>query len=341
VLERAVQLPANARERLHLVAIAAVLADDYERAKAHLSDVLRQEPRDVLALQVAHALDYVTGDIDRMGDRVSAVLPAWSSDRPGYHAVLAMHGFGLVESGHYQHASDVARRAIAINRFDARAHHVLAHVFDMTERFDAGIDWMSRHLDSWAVDTVVATHIWWHVALFHLAQGQLTHTLALYDRRVRGGHSLEIADLIDAAALLWRVELEGADVGARWSELAAAWAPHITDSFCTFNDLHAMLAFIGARDWTLARRLERHLGQRALLATRHGLTTRQVGLPACRGLIAFGRGDHALAIGLLGSLPTFAHRIGGSHLQRDVLHLTLSHAVRSFRRPKNVRRIAA
>ncbi len=107
VLARAAGLPANARERLHLAAIAAALADDYERAKTLLGELLRQHPRDVLALQVAHAFDYITGDVARMGDRVTTVLPAWSSDLPGYHAVLAMHAFGLEESGDYERAERV------------------------------------------------------------------------------------------------------------------------------------------------------------------------------------------------------------------------------------------
>ena len=68
--------------------------------------------------------------------------------------------------------------------------------------------------------------------------------------------------------------------------------------------------------------------------TRHGKTTRLLGLPACRALIAFGRGDDTLAITLLASLPAQAHRLGGSHAQRDVLHLTLRRAVERVRRPK-------
>ena len=56
VLARASRLGANAREQLHIAAIAATLADDYERAKALLGELLRREPRDVLALQVAHSL---------------------------------------------------------------------------------------------------------------------------------------------------------------------------------------------------------------------------------------------------------------------------------------------
>ena len=339
-LVRALGLPANERERLHLAAIAATLADDYERAKACLGEILPLQPRDVLALQVVHAFDYVTGDAARMSDRVAAVLPAWSSDLPGYHAVLAMYAFSLEECGEYERAEHVAHAALASNPADARAHHVLAHVFEMTERADAGVRWMDEHMVSWSADTVVATHCWWHLGLFYLAQGQLDRALALYDGHIRTRRSNEVADLIDAAALLWRVYLRGGDTGTRWIELAGAWAAHIDDRFCSFNDVHAMLAFVGAHDWDQAQRLEHVLNRSRSLPTRHGKTTRQVGLPACRALIAFGQGNDALATTLLVSLPALAHRLGGSHAQRDVLRLTLLHAIKRIRRPAHPRRIA-
>jgi tetratricopeptide (TPR) repeat protein len=341
VLARASEMPVNARERLHLAAIAAILADDYERAKALLGRLLRREPRDVLALQVAHNLDYLTGDVARMGDRTAGVLSAWSSDMAGYHAVLAMHAFALEERGEYARAEEYAKQALALDRFDARAHHVMAHVFEMTDRADAGVQWMHEHIDHWATGTVVATHCWWHLALFQLAQGRIGHALSLYDRRVRASQSDEVADMIDAAALLWRIDLEGGRTGARWNELASAWAPHIGDAFCTFNDLHAMIAFVGARQWDLAQRLERELAQRQFDRTRHGTTTRLIGLPACRALIAFGGRDYATAIRLLASLPAQAHRIGGSHAQRDVLHLTLRRALEYVSRPASRLRTAA
>jgi len=332
VLAHAAELPANDRERLHVAAITAALADHYERAKARWSELLSRYPRDVLALQVAHAFDYITGDLDRMNDRVAAVLPAWSSELPGYHAVLAMHGFSLEECGEYKRAEDAARAALALNPLDARAHHVMAHVFEMSERPGAGVRWMDQHLAAWGVDSVIVTHGWWHLALFHLAQGQLDQAVALYDKRIRAGHSIEISDMIDASALLWRIQLLGGNTGTRWAELAAAWAPTIDDGFCSFNDLHAMLAFVGARDWDSARRLELAVAEAASRPTRYGETTRLLGLPACRALIAFGRRNDTLAIALLASLPAVAHRLGGSHAQRDVLHLTLMHAIERMRR---------
>jgi hypothetical protein len=127
VLARAAGLPATRRERLHIAAIAAVLADDYEGAKAILGEVLRHEPVDVLALQVAHAFDYLTGDPLGMKARVDAVLPAWSEERPGRHAVLAMHAFALEECGDLAGAEQAARAALALEPADARAHHVMAH----------------------------------------------------------------------------------------------------------------------------------------------------------------------------------------------------------------------
>jgi hypothetical protein len=333
VLARAARLPANERERMHMAAIGAVLDDDFESARAVLGHLLRRYPRDVLALQVGHAFDYVTGDVAGMHARIAGILPSWSGGMPGYHAVLAMHAFSLEECGYYEQAEHEAAAALAQDRGDARACHVKAHLFEMTERPDAGLRWMEQHRPAWSEGTVVASHCWWHVSLFHLERGQVAPALACYDEHVRAGHSPAVADLIDAAALLWRVVLAGGDPGARWTELAAAWAGHIDDAFCSFTDLHAMLAFVGAGAWPLAERLERALLRSQAQPTRHGASTRLLGLPACRALMAFGRGDDLLAITLLASLPAEAHRLGGSHAQRDVLNLTLLHAVQRVRRP--------
>jgi tetratricopeptide (TPR) repeat protein len=316
------------------VQIGAAIADDYQTFKALLDALLRQYPRDVLALQIAHSHDYLTGDVECMRYRVGSVLPAWSPQLPGFPAVLAMHAFSLVESADYQRAADSGLHALQLNPFDARAHHALTHVYEMTGNPAAGVRWMNDRAAYWANDTVAAMHCWWHLALFYLSLGEMDSALTLYDQPLRATRSSEIADMIDASALLWRIELLGADCGGRWMELASAWAPHIADGFCSFNDLHAMLALVGARDWARAEDLQSELMRRQGMATRHGETTRLIGLPACRAIVAFGRGDFVRTIELLGSLPAWVQRIGGSHAQRDVLYLTLAKAVERMRRPQ-------
>jgi tetratricopeptide (TPR) repeat protein len=332
VFAQAARLPANERERMHLAVLAAVLDDDYELARSRLGALLSSHPLDVLALQVAHAFDYMTGDIDRIRERVEAVLPFWTREMPGYHAVLAMYAFGLEECGDYGRADEFARAALELCPLDARAHHVMAHVFEMTARPEEGMQWMGQHAACWSAGTAVARHCWWHVALFALAAERYDLALTLYDRRIRPDRSTEVADLIDGSALLWRIQIHGGEPGQRWAMLAAAWDAHIDDGFCSFNDMHAMLAFAGARDGGRARRLESVLLERQSAPTRHGATTRQLGLAACQGLCAFGDGDYARAVVLLAGLPMVAHRLGGSQAQRDVLFLTLQHAVQRLRR---------
>ena len=115
------RLPANARERDHIAALHAVLADDIEGTKSDFNQLLHLQPRDVLALQVAHAFDYLTGDLPRLQDRVAAVLPAWSPRLPGYGTVLAMHAFGLEESGDYPRATQAALAALRHSPLNAGA----------------------------------------------------------------------------------------------------------------------------------------------------------------------------------------------------------------------------
>jgi hypothetical protein len=115
----------------------------------------------------------------------------------------------------------------------------------------------------------------------------------------------------------------------------------LTDGFCTFTDLHAMMAFVGARNRELAARRVHELGKRRFAATRHGEPTRLIGLPACRALLAFGRSDFATTIGLLSRLPSIAHRLDGSHAQRDVIDLTLRAAVARSRAGAPFDRLAA
>ncbi|HEY2187968.1 MAG TPA: tetratricopeptide repeat protein, partial [Caldimonas sp.] len=145
LVAHALRWPANDREGMHLAALSSALADDFEGAKAQIGRVLGRAPRDAVALHVAHWFDHITGDITRMRRRIAKALPAWSRDDPGYHAVLAMYAFALAESGRYARAEAAAGAALELNPLDARACHAMAHVFEMTDRAEAGVRWMSEH----------------------------------------------------------------------------------------------------------------------------------------------------------------------------------------------------
>lgn len=326
-LERAQRLPLDARARLHLAAIAATLAGDWLRARELLGCVLAQDPRDLLALAVAHTMDYYLGDAAALHRRVAAALPAWSRADPGYHGVLAMLAFGLEENGEYARAEDAALEALALEPRNLRAHHARTHVLEMQGRGAEGIRWMAERSAHWTGEGASTAHLWWHLALHHLELGNARHALELYDRHL-GGASL--SELIDASALLWRLELRGIETGSRWHALAGRWAPRAEEAYCAFNDLHAMAAFVGACRRDLQRSLLRAQRRRLAAGGTNAGMLRSVGLPACEALAAYGDGNYRRAANLLRRLPAVSHRLGGSHAQRGLLGLTLRSAERKI-----------
>jgi hypothetical protein len=316
-------LPVNDRERRHLAAVGHMIAGQWRAAGRALEDLSVDYPRDGLALQAGHLVDFLTGDSRMLRDRIARALPAWSDKTPGYHAVLGMHAFGLEETGDYARAEAQGRLSIELEPRGTWAQHAVAHVMEMQGRRRDGIAWMRSNPDAWSRDSFFAVHNWWHVALFHLGLGEIDEALAIYDGPVYGAASKVVLDMIDASAMLWRLHLRGINAGDRWSVLARNWEAVGGPGTYAFNDLHAVIAFVGAGAPKAAEAVLD--AQRAALdsAGDNALFTREVGFPATLAIKAFGDGNYAETVRLLRPIRNHAHRFGGSHAQRDLIDLTL------------------
>ena len=330
-LARARVLAKTPRETAHEAALAAAAGGDYAGACRILDAAVEHDPRDLVALGVAHVFDYFLGNPSTTRGRSAKALARCDPGERGYHAVLSMHAFALQECGEYAAAEDAARRAAELEPRDLRAWHAVAHVLEMQGRAGEGLRWLDEGERLWDGEGGASTHLWWHRALLHLQQGDTASALALHDERVAG---TGLSALIDASALLWRLFLLRVPDEGRLQRLASRWEPYAEDAHCAFNDTHAMMAFAGAGRWDLAARLLRALDRR-LAARQRGANydmTRLVGLPACRALLAFARGEPAQAQAVLRALPPVAHRLGGSHAQRDIFQLTRAAADAALRR---------
>jgi len=324
------KLARTERETLHTVAAEAWAGGRFEAASERFDDILLSHPRDSLALQMGHLLDFYRGDARNLRDRVLRVLPSWSTALPSYHAVLGMHAFGLEETGDYAAAESAGRRACELNPRDAWAHHAVLHVMEMQGRVEDGIRWATTREQHWAPDNMMAVHNWWHLMLYYLERDDHAQVLRLYDEKVRGGGSTVILDLIDASAMLWRLHLRGVEIGAaRWSELAEAWSGTADDGIYAFNDVHALIAYLGAGRADLAARQMETLHRSAERSNfSNAAMTEQVGLPVAKALTAFMDGQYQDCIARLRGMRSIANRFGGSHAQRDLLDLTLLEAAR-------------
>jgi tetratricopeptide (TPR) repeat protein len=315
-------LPATGREAGHMAAVAKIMAGELQAAGRILEDVAIAHPHDVLALQAGQLMDFLLGDSRMLRDRIGRAMPAWSADMPNHHAILGMHAFGLEETGLYDRAEAAGREAIDLEPRNNWAQHAVAHVLEMQDRRAEGVAWMRRDGSPWTHESFFAIHNYWHQALFHLGLGEVDEVLALYDGPIYGDRSSMAFDMVDAAALLWRLKLRGVDVGDRWNPLAEVYLTQPRGGYA-FDDVHAVMAYVGA-----GRDAEADAAIVAMTAAVQGpgdnaMFTRDVGLPVGQALVAFGRGDNARAVDLLRDVRSRAGRFGGSHAQRDVLDLTL------------------
>jgi tetratricopeptide (TPR) repeat protein len=313
------------REQKHLAAAEAWAEGRLFEAAQRWEDILVEAPRDALALRLAQDAYFFLGQPFAIRDSSARVAPFWDKADPLYGFLLGVRAFGLEEAGELGAAEDHARQAIALNPADAWAVHALAHTFETACRIDEGVEFLKTSRPHWASAHFMAGHNGWHLGLYQIEQGRYRETLADYDRWA-APKLTDDANLarVDAAALLWRLELEGVDVGPRWAPVAKAWMAHVDDHVLTYNDLH--LAFAAARspDPTDAERLRASLD--AYVRQGRGDnrdTTAEVGLPIIDGVLKFGAGDYRGALDAMLPVARRALRIGGSHAQRDILPLTL------------------
>ena len=332
---------ASDRERRHAAAARAWLEGNTLLAAERYGEIVIDYPRDSIALQVVHALDFRLGQREMLRDRVAQVLPHWDASVPGFGYLLGMYAFGLEETGDYARARDMAFRSLALEPFNAAAIHVIAHVMEMQGRTSDGIKWLHSNREIWVANKGFAIHIAWHLALFHIDSGEVEQSLAIYDRSIKPSAQSSINALVDASALLWRLNISGIDVGERWGRLADCWQGKTLAGRRAFTLVHAVMAFAATRRLELAAEVT------ALL--RHDVATRlanvsddlKLAVPLAEALQAFGCGDYSSAVDRINTVRAIANRCGGSVAQCDVIHLTLIEAAIRSRREPLARALAA
>ena len=209
---------------------------------------------------------------------------------------------------------------------DLWAAHAVAHVMESQGRRSEGIEWLATLAPNWEGSHNLQHHLWWHCALFKLEYGHYAAVLELYDTRFRNLNGpLTVAspdvyiDVQNAAAMLFRLQRLGVDVGDRWEELADKAESRIGDCLSAFTLPHWLMALTATARTAAAERMIE-----AMRAFANGRGTvppimRDYVLPIAEAQLAHAAGRHAEAVALMRPAIGGMYRLGGSHTQQDVL----------------------
>ncbi|MGI9463412.1 MAG: tetratricopeptide repeat protein, partial [Aestuariivirgaceae bacterium] len=323
-------LEVSGRERRHAAALTAWSAGQLDAAAGIWEDILLNHPHDSMALRLAHFTHFYTGDGRRMRDSTARILPLWPDDHPHYGYVLGMHAFGLEESADYARAEDFGRRAVERNPEDAWSVHAVAHVLEMTERHQEGIEWVRSLEPSWSKVNNFRFHLYWHQCLYHLERGEFGEVMRLYDEQVASDVEADFyLDICNATSLLWRLEMFGVDVGERWHRLAQVSRKHLQDTDLIFVSLHHLMAVIADGDEAAAKQMIDNIRTWSSLETSQSKICTDVGIALAEGLQLARSGEHAAAFDKINKVRYALDCIGGSKAQRDVFHMILLDAAKA------------
>ena len=321
---------ATEREQLWCKAADAWCKGSPNTAIARMEDAMALNPGDTLSMKVSQAIRFIMGDNHGMRRSAEAVISAHGKDHALRGYALGCLSFAEEETGSYELAERTGLEALQYAPDDAWGLHAVAHVYDMTRRPDQGIALIEGNVGAWHHCNNFRFHVWWHKALLHLDQGDFAHVLEIYDQKVRHEKTDDYRDFSNASSLLMRLELEGVNVGNRWTELAELAETRTADGCLVFADLHYMLALMGDNRADAVERMTARVARDAQNSGEVAAVMKDPGAAAAAGLEAFGDAQYARAYDHLKTAQPQFQKMGGSHAQRDVFErLTIEAALRA------------
>ncbi len=312
---------ATERERLFCGAVRAWARLDFNTARAALDELTVRWPGDLCAIKWGQYHAFNLGDAGallRFGERARIA----HENRPYAHGMIA---FALEQNHRLNEAEEEGLHATEIAIDDAWAHHAVAHVMETAGRARDGAHWLDHCAHTWDRKGVfIRDHNWWHAALFRLTLGQNADAVSIFDKRLWGEWPEFPQEQIGAVSMLWRLELRGADVGARWEPIVEQVRMRMDDHLLPFHDLHYLYALARAGTGAEADAFLTGMRRRGELSDdAAGDVWTEVAAPTGEAIIAFLRGDKDKAAKTLRAVAPSLHRIGGSHAQRHVFDETI------------------
>ena len=314
---------ANPRERMHIDAAEHWANGRKLSAVATWEAILVAHPLDALALRLAHHGHFYEGDGQNLRDTVTRRLYAWSPDVPGYGYVKGMQSFGYEETHNYDAALSTGEEAVDLIAENPWAIHAVAHVYEMRDLPDPGIEWIKNNQPGWITANNFRYHVWWHRMLMHMDRAEFDEVFRLYDEDLWDAESEEYLDLVNDAAMLLRLELHGQDVGDRWQALAEKCKNHTTDQALAFIDVHHAISLSAAGHGDEKDLLDSMQSFSESKADDNARVTQVLGLPLAHALVAHRAGDHGTVVDMLLPIRYGLHKLGGSHAQRDLFSMVL------------------
>lgn len=242
-----------------------------------------------------------------------------SAHFPQDWALAGICSLELEEAWEFDAAEAAATLALRDRPDNRAACHGYVHVLHETGRLDVA----ERFLTGWFSErdhrSPLQTHLRWHHALIALEDGNVETVLRRYRAAITPLVSQQRTTVVDSAAVLWRLRLDGID-DLPWLPVTELARTYLTAPRNALFDVHAALALAA--------------GDRAGLdvmrdawRAEQGRPNRGVVRAVLDGIAAYADERYDAAAEHIGAVTSALPLLGGSRLQQDIVVDTLCDAL--------------
>jgi len=333
---------ASEQELLHAKVVNHWAKGELKQAVRVFEQLTTIYPEDIAALKMSQDTYFYLGQALPMRHSIANSLSKMNKEKnplAGY--AYGMFAFALEESNMYSQAEVQALKALERIPRDTWAIHNYAHCLEMQGKTEEGLKWMLDKQPDWAPCSSLASHQYWHTALFHINNNNFDEAVRLLDEEVipRCKSSCSSLDMHDSCSMVYRMELvdlfgkvgqkSTVEPKSRWKALYDVCKQHKGDHLIGFNDAHYMMSFLGNDDLAMARE---HIDSIESSSSSFGEVAPIV-KPLLEAMYQFKLGNYANCADLLEPIRFEIIKIGGSHAQRDVFEQLLLVAALKSNKP--------
>ena len=299
-----------------LAALQLSRMDKGVESATELEIILHQDPTNLLVHQLLHENLFWMGQSAWMRDVIERAIPAWDETSPDYGPFLSLRAFANEEAGYLQDAERFARVALEIDPSDIWGAHAAAHALYMKGEVSQGIELVESLSSNWGQANQMRHHMWWHLCLFLLEQGDHERILQLLTTEIRAPHAEMVLespaasiDIQNVSSMLLRLELYGVDVGDHWQVLASICAERVNNHGNPYGNVHDMMVLVATGQDDAANELLASI-QRTFESKSgaEAMAYNIVGVPACKAIWAHRSKDYAQVLELLRNCPEITSR---------------------------------
>jgi hypothetical protein len=90
-------------------------------------------------------------------------------------------------------------KSLEMNQNDGWATHTMCHYYEYENNYNEGIKYLSDSEKNWSICDFIATHNYWHMALYYIEKGEHQEALNLFDQNISTNmafdRTLDVVDL--------------------------------------------------------------------------------------------------------------------------------------------------